>query len=102
MLRFESVCLCAALAFVSVFGVNLLLPSAALAATVTVTMETPLHSEPDPSTPLVALLPSGTRVVIEGPPVEGFYPVTGNGMTGWMGGETLTLAKDIPGDVVEG
>ena len=102
MSRFVSVCLCAVLAFVSVTGVNLLLPSVALAATGTLTMETPLHVEPDPSTPLVALLPEGTEVTIDGPPVDGFYPVTVNGMAGWMRGEMLSLTKDVPDDVVEG
>lgn len=101
MSRIVSVCLCAVLAFVSMTGVSLLLPSAARAASGTLTMETPLHVEPDPSTPLVALLPEGSEVTIDGPPVDGFYPVTANGLTGWMRGETLSLSKDIAEDVPE-
>jgi uncharacterized protein YraI len=44
---------------------------------------------------LIALLPEGTVVSIDGPPVDGFYPVTAGDLSGWMRGETLSLEKDI-------
>lgn len=100
MSRLVSVCLCAVLAFVSVSGVSLFLPAAVRAASGVLIMETPLHVEPDPSTPLVALLPEGAEVTIDGPPIDGFYPVTANGLTGWMRGETLSLTKDIADEAV--
>lgn len=95
MSRFVSVCLCAMVAFVSVAGAMLLGPAPALAASGTLTMETPLHESPDHGAPLVTLLPEGTTVSIDGPPVDGFYPVSTDGLSGWMRGETLELAKDI-------
>jgi uncharacterized protein YraI len=48
------------------------------------------------------LLSEGTEVTIDGPPVDGFYPVTANGQTGWMRGETLSLTKDISEEMVDG
>jgi uncharacterized protein YraI len=102
MSRSVSVCLCAVLAFVALAGVRLASPAPALAATGTLTMETPLHESPDPAAPLIALLPEGTVVSIDGPPVNGFYPVTAGDLTGWMRGETMELQKDLPPDEAAG
>jgi uncharacterized protein YraI len=98
MSRIVSVCLCAVVAFVATFGVSLLRPAPALAATGTLTMETPLQQAPDPSAPVIALMPEGTVVSIDGPPVDGFYPVTAGNVSGWMRGETMQLEKDIVDD----
>lgn len=94
MSRLVSVCLCAVMAFVAVSGVSLLRPVPALAASGTLTMETPLHESPDPASPLIALMSEGAVVSIDGPPVDGFYPVTAGDLSGWMRGETLSLTKD--------
>jgi uncharacterized protein YraI len=101
MSRVVSVCLCAILAFVAVTGASLLGPVPALAASGTLTMETPLHEAPDHGSRLIALLPEGTVVSIDGPPVDGFYPVSTGELSGWMRGETLELAKDIIEDPAE-
>lgn len=98
MSRVVSICLCAMVAIVSVTGASLLGPVPALAASGTLTMETPLHQEPDHGSPLIALLPEGTVVSIDGPPVNGFYPVSTETLSGWMRGETLELTKDIIDD----
>ena len=87
-------CLCVVLTFVALIGVRLSDPAPALAASGTLTMETPLHESSDPSAPLLALLPEGTVVFIEGPPVDGFYPVTTSDLYGWLRGETMLLEKD--------
>jgi uncharacterized protein YraI len=92
-----SVCLCALLALVALGGSGLLRPGPALAADGELSMETPLHGEPDPSAPLIALLPEGSTVTIEGPPVDGFYPVVSGDFTGWMRGETIHLQKEQEG-----
>jgi hypothetical protein len=94
MSRTVSFCLCVVLTFVALTGARLSNPVPALAASGTLTMETPLHESPDPSAPLRALLPEGTIVVIEGPPVDGFYPVTAGDLYGWLRGETMLLEKD--------
>jgi uncharacterized protein YraI len=98
MSRFISVCLCALVTLVAVAGVSLVSPLPALAASGTLTMETPLHQSPDHGAPLLALLPEGAVVSIDGPPVDGFYPVSTGDMSGWMRGETLQLAKDEVAD----
>lgn len=95
MSRITSVCLCAVTVFMAFAGMRLLSPAPALAASGTVNMETPLHESPAHGAPLIALLPEGTVVSIDGPPVDGFYPVSTNGLSGWMRGETLLLEKDI-------
>lgn len=95
MSRFVSVCLCAIVVFATTAGASLLNPMPALAATGTLKMETPLQQNPDPAAPVVALLSEGTIVSIDGPPVDGFYPVTAGDLTGWMRGETMELAKDV-------
>jgi len=100
MSRFLPVCLCAIVAFVAVTG-TLLSPVSVLAASGTLTMETPLHETPDHGAVVIALLSEGTVVSIDGPPTEGFYPVTAGNLTGWMRGETLELAKDVINEPAE-
>lgn len=95
MSRTLSVCLCAVMTFVAVFGVRLLSPVAVYAATGTLSMETPLHDAPSAGAPLIALVPAGAVVSIDGPPVDGFYPVSTAELSGWMRGETMQLQKDI-------
>lgn len=98
MSRIMSVCLCAVVAFVTLFGAPLVRPAAVHAASGTLGMETPLHESPEHGAPLIALLPEGTIVSIDGPPVAGFYPVSTGGLSGWMRGETLLLEKDDPNE----
>ncbi|MFN8663931.1 MAG: SH3 domain-containing protein [Thermomicrobiales bacterium] len=95
MSRIFSVCLCAVVAFVSVAGAALLRPVPVLAANGTLTMATPLQDAPDPSASMIVLLAPGAVISIDGPPVDGFYPVSVEGYSGWMRGETMTLTKDI-------
>ena len=70
-------------------------PAAVFAASGTVSTETPLHDSPNPSAPVIALLPEGKVVSIEGPPVDGFYPVTTDTLSGWLRGETVQVEKDL-------
>ena len=94
MSRLVSVCLCAVTMVAALMGASLSSPVPALAATGTLNIDTPLHAAPDPAAPVVALLPEGTVVSVDGPPVDGFYPVSTGDLTGWMRGETLLLEKD--------
>jgi hypothetical protein len=96
MSRSISVCLCALVALAAFAGALGFHPSPVLAASGTLSTDTPLHDAPDPAAPVIALLSAGTRVSIDGPPVEGFYPVTAGDLAGWMRGETLQLEKDTP------
>jgi uncharacterized protein YraI len=89
-----SVCLCAVLTVVGLTGARLVNPAPALAATGTLSIDTPLHGAPDHAAPVIALLPEGTVVSVDGPPIDGFYPVSTGDLTGWMRGETLLLEKD--------
>src|SRR5215212_7234704 len=92
--RLVSVWLCAMIALVAVSGACVFYPAAVFAASGTVSQETPLYDSADPAAPAIALLPEGTIVSIDGPPVAGFYPVTVGDQSGWMRGETLQLEKD--------
>ncbi|HEX2281448.1 MAG TPA: SH3 domain-containing protein [Thermomicrobiales bacterium] len=98
MSRFISVCLRAVVALVALFGTLVPSPGPVVAATGTLSVETPLHESPAPEAPWIALLPVGAVVSIDGPPVDGFYPVTAGDLSGWMRGETLALQKDIVAD----
>ena len=98
MSRRVSVCLCAFMAFAAVSGMLLFGSARVLAASGTVSMETPLHESAGPDAAVIALLPEGTVVSIDGPPIDGFYPVSTGDLSGWMRGETLQLQKDIPND----
>jgi hypothetical protein len=80
---------------VAAIGTPVLHPAAVFAASGTVSQETPLYDSADPATPAIALLPTGTIVSIDGPPVDGFYPVTAGDQSGWMRGETLQVEKDL-------
>jgi uncharacterized protein YraI len=95
MSRFISVCLRAVVALVALLGTIVSVPNSALAATGMLSMETPLQESPAHEAPLIALLPEGTVVSIDGPPVDGFYPVTAGDLSGWMRGETLSVEKDF-------
>src|SRR5919107_6035426 len=95
MSRSISVCLRAVVALVALFGTLVSVPAPALAASGMLNMETPLHESPAHGAPVIALLPEGSVVSIDGPPVDGFYPVTAGDLAGWMRGETLSIEKDI-------
>lgn len=86
--------------FVATCGASLLHPESVRASSGTLTVETPLHQEPRPDAPLIALLSQGVEVIIDGPPVDGFYPVTAEGVSGWMRGETVSLQKEIVAEEV--
>jgi len=77
-------------------GAPVLHPAAVFAASGTVSVETPLYDSADSAAPAIALLPEGTIVSIDGPPVDGFYPVTAGDRSGWMPGETVQVEKDLP------
>src|SRR5215212_11972982 len=94
--RLVSVWLCAMIALVAVSGACVFYPAAVFAASGTVSQETPLYDSADPAAPAIALLPEGTIVSIDGPPVDGFYPVTAGDRSGWMPGETVQIEKDLP------
>jgi uncharacterized protein YraI len=93
--RFVSVCLCAIVVLAALTGSLFLRPASVLAASGTLSIATPLHESPGHGAPLIALLAEGTVVSIDGPPVDGFYPVTAGTVSGWMRGETLVLEKDV-------
>ena len=103
MSRLVPVWLCASVALIALTGSLTVRPAPVLAASGTVSQETQLHASPDPAAPVIALLAEGTSVSIDGPPVDGFYPVTAGGHSGWVRGETMQLEKDLaaPDDAEE-
>jgi uncharacterized protein YraI len=81
-------------ALVAVSGAPVFHPAAVLAASGTVTLETALYDSPDPAAPVITLLAAETIVSIDGPPVDGFYPVTAGDRSGWIQGEAMQVEKD--------
>ena len=88
------VCVCTVVALVALAGAPGFRPAPVLAASGTLAVDTPLHESPDPAAPVIALLTEGTVVTIDGPPVDGFYPVMVGDLSGWMRGETVQVEKD--------
>jgi hypothetical protein len=99
MSRVGFVSLCAIAALVAFISAALLPPVPVLAASGVLTMETSLLESPDVAAPVIALLSEGTAVAIDGPPVNGFYPVIAGNLSGWMPGDTLSIEKDTPESV---
>ena len=100
MSRIVSVCLCAIVALATLTGSFFVRPASVLAASGTLSVATPLHESPGHGAPVIALVAEGTVVSIDGPPVDGFYPVTAGTVSGWMRGETLLLEKDVSNEGV--
>jgi hypothetical protein len=94
--RRVSVWVCAMIAFGAVSGAFVFHPAAVFAASGMVSVETPLHDSADPAAPVIALLPEGTIVSIDGPPVAGFYPVSAGDQSGWLRGEAVQVEKGTP------
>jgi uncharacterized protein YraI len=73
-------------------GLLLLSPTGAGAqSTATTTDHLNLRSGPGTSYGIVATMPSGATVSINGAAEAGFYPLTYNGMTGYASGEWLSI-----------
>jgi hypothetical protein len=94
MSRIVTAGLCAILALGALIGAPLIYPAPALAATGTLTVEAPLQEAPQDGAAALALLPQGTVVAVDGAPVDGFYPVTAEGLSGWVRGETLLFEEE--------
>ncbi len=64
-----------------------------------------LRSGPSATAEVLAVLPPGTSVSVDGAPSNGFVPVTGNGVAGWIAGDLLAggsaPAAPLPAPVQE-
>jgi hypothetical protein len=76
-------------------------PAAVAAETAATTVDASLLDAPDPGAAAIATLPWGTPVSIDGEPVAGYYPVSAEGLSGWLPGEVLEIAKDAPAESVD-
>ena len=94
MSRWVSGCLWTIVALVALIGAVLVDPVLVLATSGTLRTETPLLDAPDPAATVIMVIPAGAAVGIDGSPVDGFYPVTAENHSGWMGGEALHIEKD--------
>jgi uncharacterized protein YraI len=83
------VCLSVVGALVALAGVPLLGP--VLAAPGTLLSDAPVLAEPNPEAAAVGWLPAGSAVSIDGPPVDGFYPVAAGEVSGWLPAASLLL-----------
>lgn len=91
-------CFWAIVAFIALMVLPALPAEPALAAAAALGEETPLQDAPLADAAVVTWLPAGTVVSIEGPPVDGYYPVTAWDLSGWVRGATLLFASDVAAD----
>jgi hypothetical protein len=82
------------MALVALSNAPIFRPAPVLAASATVSQETPLLDSADPAAPVIALLVDRNVVSLDGPPVDGFYPVTAGDRSGWIRGEAIQVEKD--------
>ncbi|MCD6031713.1 MAG: hypothetical protein K0S78_3887 [Thermomicrobiales bacterium] len=83
------VCLLVVVVLAALAGVSLLGP--ALAAPGTLLSDAPVLGAPNPEAASVGWLPAGSAVSVDGPPVDGFYPVTAEDVSGWLPAASLLL-----------
>ncbi len=95
MPRLVSLLVCALLVLGS-FALALVAPPIARAASATTTTDTELRSGPGTVYPVVAVVPAGSALSLDGAPQTDYYPVTFNGTPGWVPGAVLNIVKDDP------
>jgi hypothetical protein len=101
MPKFVLACACAVVLLVGSIEVPVLQPAAVFAVTATVSVDATLLDAASPEAVVLATLPWGTAVSIDGEPVDGYYPVSVEGLSGWLPGEVLEIAKDAPVEAVD-
>lgn len=89
MRKVAAVCLSVVVALGALAGLALLGP--ALAAPGTLLSDAPVLGEPNPEAAAVGWLPAGSAVSVDGPPVNGFYPVAAGEVSGWLPAASLLL-----------
>jgi uncharacterized protein YraI len=94
MSRVGIACLCAVLALAALVTAPIVSPVPALAASGTLGVDAPLQEGPQDETAAITYLPAGSEVSIDGQPVDGFYPVTADGVAGWVRGDALLIQDD--------
>jgi murein DD-endopeptidase MepM/ murein hydrolase activator NlpD len=73
-------------------------PAPALMGRAATFTNTNLRSSPSPDAGILAVLPPGTTLSVDGAQSNGFVPVTGNGVSGWIAVELLAegTATTVP------
>ena len=68
----------------------------ALASPANAIGEVELRAGPSLEAAVLAVVPAGAVLTIDGPPQGDYYPVTANGVAGWAAAAMLTITKDEP------
>jgi hypothetical protein len=84
-------CAGAVVVFVALIVGPALKPDHVFAATAVVSAETPLLEAPAADAVVLTPLPAGTAVSLDGPPVDGYFPVTVWDLAGWVRGDALSF-----------
>jgi hypothetical protein len=96
MPKFVLACVCAVVLLLGSIGGPVLQPAAVFATTATVSVDAALLDAASPDAGVLTTLAWGTAVSIDGEPVDGYYPVSVDGLSGWLPGEVLEIADDAP------
>jgi uncharacterized protein YraI len=71
-------------------------PRPALADAETLTGKAVVLAAPDPSAAALGIFDPGTVVSVDGPPQGAYYPVSVDGLSGWVPGALLSVPQDAP------
>lgn len=82
-------------------GLSPLHPAPVLAVSATVSVDATLLDAPSPDAVPLATLPWGAAVSIDGDPIDGYYPVSSDGIAGWLPAEVLTISEEPPPETTD-
>lgn len=98
MPRLTLVLICALTAFTVNAAAPAVVPAQDLSGTLTLPYDASLQEAPSDDALSRGILPTGALVTMTGDPVDGYYPVSVDGATGWVRADALALTE-IPAGV---
>ncbi|CAA9585445.1 MAG: hypothetical protein AVDCRST_MAG19-4585 [uncultured Thermomicrobiales bacterium] len=96
MMRVPVLRVCAVLSVLGMVWSVAATPRSASAASATAATAFELRATPGADAGVVASVPAGSPLSLDGPPQGGFYPVTFGGTFGWAPAAALIVTKDDP------
>ena len=94
MSRFFVVSTCALMLVAGFVWTEATSPRPVSAATITIANDLELRALPAADAAVVTVIPAGASLSLDGPPQNDFYPVSYDGVSGWLPGAALIISKD--------